>query len=86
LLRLAERGASILIAEQKTDLLAEVCDTAVVLRQGRVAASGRVAEVLGEGLEALGVAPPARVRLERAARDAGLAADDVGRLVAALTP
>ena len=80
LLRLAEGGASILIAEQKTDLLAAVCDTALVLRQGRVAAAGPAAEVLGEGLDELGVSPPARARLRRAAREAGLAADVVRRL------
>jgi energy-coupling factor transporter ATP-binding protein EcfA2 len=83
LLRLAQRGASILVAEQKTDLLAAVCDTAVVLRHGRVAAAGPAAEVLGDGLDEFGVAPPARVRLQRAARKAGLPPDVIGRLAEA---
>jgi energy-coupling factor transporter ATP-binding protein EcfA2 len=82
--RLAANGASILVAEQKTDLLAAICDTAVVLSHGRVALAGAAGEVLGDQLEALGVAPPAAVRLQRAARDAGLDAAAQGRLADAV--
>jgi energy-coupling factor transport system ATP-binding protein len=83
LLRLADAGASILIAEQKTDLLAAICHTAIVLREGRVAISGPAAEVLDERLAELGVAPPAAVRLQRAAREAGLADAVIRRLAEA---
>jgi energy-coupling factor transporter ATP-binding protein EcfA2 len=71
--RLAADGASILVAEQKTDLLAEVASEVVVLESGRIALRGPTADVLADpGLDALGVAPPAAVRLRRAARDAGV--------------
>ena len=76
LARLADGGASILIAEQKTDLLAEICRRVVVLADGAVALEGPAAEVLADPrLEALRVAAPADVRLSRAA--------DVARLPAA---
>ena len=72
--RLAEGGASILIAEQKTDLLADIASRVVVLGGGRVLFEGRSADVLGDPrLVKAGVAPPARVRLGRAAADAGVA-------------
>jgi hypothetical protein len=48
-----------------------------------VAAAGPAAEVLGDGLDEFGVAPPARVRLQRAARKAGLPPDVIGRLAEA---
>ena len=72
--RLAAGGASILIAEQKTDLLADVASRVVVLREGRVLFTGTSAEVLADPrLVEAGVAPPARVRLRRSAADAGVA-------------
>ena len=68
---LAEAGASILIAEQKTDLLAAICRRVLVLADGRVVLEGPAAEVLNDPrLEALGVAAPAAVRLARAAESA----------------
>lgn len=71
--RLAAGGASILVAEQKTDLLAEVATEVVVLDAGRVALRGPVGEVLADPrLEELGVAPPASVRLRRSAVAAGV--------------
>ena len=73
--RLAREGASILIAEQKTDLLAEVCSRMLVLDGGRVALDGVADEVLGDRrLIELGVPEPSRVRLLRAARAGGVPA------------
>ena len=69
----AETGAGILIVEHKTDVLARIADEVVVLAEGSVALAGSAAEVLGNPrLEELGVEPPARVRLEREVRAAGL--------------
>lgn len=76
--RLAAGGASILIAEQKTDLLAAVCGRVVALARGRLALEGSAASVLADRrLEALGVEPPTSVRLRRLAVAAGV---DPGRL------
>jgi energy-coupling factor transport system ATP-binding protein len=70
---LAAGGTSILLVEQKTDLVADVAATSVVLAGGRVALSGPTAEVLADPrLEELGVAPPSRVRLRRLADAAGV--------------
>ncbi len=72
LARLAMDGASILVAEHKTDLLASICDRVVALDAGRVALDGPAAEVLGDPwLADLGVAAPASVRLRRMADAAG---------------
>jgi energy-coupling factor transporter ATP-binding protein EcfA2 len=71
--RLAADGASILVTEQKTDLLAGVCSRMLVLDGGRVALSGATASVLGdERLTALGVAEPSAPRLRRAVAAAGI--------------
>jgi energy-coupling factor transporter ATP-binding protein EcfA2 len=81
--RLAADGASILVTEQKTDLLAAVCSRVLVLDGGRVALGGDAAAVLGdEHLPALGVAEPSPVRLRRAIDAAGV---DGQRVEAALT-
>jgi energy-coupling factor transporter ATP-binding protein EcfA2 len=70
---LAAGGASILLAEQKTDVVAEVAGRAVVLDGGRVAMAGTAAEVLeDERLSTLGVAPPSGVRLRRQLVAAGI--------------
>ena len=75
LARLAANGASILVAEQKTDLLAGICSRVVALDAGRVVLDGVAAEILEDPrLTRLGVAPPAEVRLRRAAVDARLSA------------
>jgi energy-coupling factor transporter ATP-binding protein EcfA2 len=80
--RLAGDGASILVTEQKTDLLAAVATRVAVLDGGRIAIEGPATEVLGDPrLLDLGVAPPAAVRLRRAADDAGVRSE---RLEAAL--
>ena len=71
--RLATAGASILVAEQKTDLLAAICPRTLVLEEGRIALDGPTGEVLADArLGELGVAEPSAVRLRRAARDAGI--------------
>jgi energy-coupling factor transporter ATP-binding protein EcfA2 len=71
--RLASDGASILVTEQKTDLLAAVASEMVVLSEGRIALRGPAAEVLADGrLAELGVAEPAAVRIRRAAVAAGI--------------
>ena len=71
--RLAASGASILVTEQKTDLLAEVASRVLVLADGRVVRDGAADEVLADPqLRTLGVAPPSVVRLRSAAEAAGL--------------
>jgi energy-coupling factor transporter ATP-binding protein EcfA2 len=73
LARLAADGASILIAEQKTDLLAAICSRVVALASGRAVLDGLASEILADPrLAELGVAPPAAARLRRAAREANL--------------
>ena len=70
---LAAAGASILVAEQKTDLLAAIADDVLVLDGGRMAMSGSTATVLADpGLDALGIALPSATALVRAASVAGL--------------
>ena len=82
LARLAADGASILVAEQKTDLLADVASEVVVLSDGRVALRGPADEVLGDPrLVTLGVPEPAAVRLRREGFAAGI---DATRLEGAL--
>lgn len=71
--RLAAGGASILVTEQKTDLLAAVARRVLVLAEGRVVLRGETAEVLDDPrLEEIGVAAPSAVRLRRAAATAGI--------------
>jgi energy-coupling factor transporter ATP-binding protein EcfA2 len=71
--RLASGGASILVTEQKTDLLAAVASEMVVLSDGRIALRGPADEVLADPrLAEIGVAEPAAVRLRRAAVAAGI--------------
>lgn len=73
LARLAAEGASILITEQRTDLLADLCSRIVFLADGRVIRAGSTPDVLGDSeLQHLGVPEPAAVRLRRLAREAGL--------------
>jgi energy-coupling factor transporter ATP-binding protein EcfA2 len=71
--RLAAGGASILIVEQKVDLLARICHRVVALDEGRITLDGVASEVLADPrLHALGVAEPSDVRLRRLAAEAGL--------------
>jgi len=82
---LAGDGASILVAEHKTDLLARICARVVALDAGRVVLDGPAREVLADArLPELGVAPPAPVRLERVAAEASLPAAALARLREAL--
>jgi energy-coupling factor transport system ATP-binding protein len=84
LARLAAEGVSILIAEQKTDLLATICDRVVMIEGGRVVMDDAATRVLTDpGLTDHGVAPPSAVRLQRAAREAGLPKAVIAGLVEA---
>lgn len=74
LARLAADGASILVAEQKTDLLAAICTRVMVLEAGRSVLEGAALEVLADPrLPELGVTEPAAIRLVRATEAAGIA-------------
>jgi energy-coupling factor transporter ATP-binding protein EcfA2 len=85
LARLAADGASILVAEQKTDLLGLIASRVAVLDGGAVAIEGSSAEILADPrLAELGVAPPAAVRLRAAARAAALPSALLARLDAAM--
>ena len=78
--RLAEAGTALLIAEHKTDLLADLCDRVAVIGGGRIVDHGPTAAILAEaGLAERGVDPPSRVRLERALAARGLDADVLPR-------
>jgi energy-coupling factor transporter ATP-binding protein EcfA2 len=71
--RLAADGSSILVAEQKTDLLARICSRVVVLEAGRVVVDGPAEAVLEDPrLDDLGVQAPSEVRLRRALAAAGI--------------
>ena len=68
-----ETGAGILLVEHKTDVLARIADEMIVLDRGSVAMQGPAAAILAdERLAALGVEPPAKVRLARDLRAAGV--------------
>lgn len=70
---LASTGTALLIAEHKTDLLAELCTRVVALDAGRIVLDGPVDAVLADSrLETLGIEPPAEVRLRRALEARGL--------------
>ena len=71
--RLAAGGASIVVAEQKTDLLAGICARTIVLDAGRIALEGPTREVLADArLGDLGVPEPSSLRLRRAAEAGGV--------------
>jgi energy-coupling factor transport system ATP-binding protein len=81
--RLAAAGASILIVEQKVDLLAGICHRVLALDDGRIALDGPAETVLADpGLHALGVAEPSPVRLRRMAGEAGIAQATIERALA----
>jgi energy-coupling factor transporter ATP-binding protein EcfA2 len=82
---IAAGGASILVAEQKTDLLAGICSRIVALSAGRAVLDGVADEILEDPrLRKLGVAPPAAVELRRRAADAQLPQAALRRLEKAL--
>lgn len=85
LARLAADGASICVVEQKTDLLAGLADRIAVIDAGRIAFEGSAVDVLADPrIAELGIAPPAAVRLARAARAAALPAGRAERLADAI--
>ena len=66
-------GVGILIAEHKTELLAQMCDEVLVLADGAIVRRGAAAAVLADAaLAELGVASPPAVALRRAVESAGL--------------
>jgi len=70
---LAVEGSGILLAEQRTGALAEICDTIVALDDGRIVARGPGKAVLASAeVVALGIEEPEAWRLERLVREAGL--------------
>jgi len=81
--RLAAGGASILIVEQKVDLLAGICHRVLALDAGRVALDGPAERILADpALHALGVAEPSPVRLRRLAGEGLIDAAIVERALA----
>ena len=81
--RLAADGGSILVTEQKTDLLAATCTRVAVLDGGRVAIVGPADTVLAdERLPGLGVPEPSSVRLRRAIAAAGIDEPRIGAALA----
>jgi len=73
LLRLAETGTALLIAEHKTDLLADLCPRVVVIDAGRLVADGPAGSILADpALDDRGVDPPTRVRLTRSLERRGI--------------
>ena len=78
--RLARDGVSILVAEQKVDLLAAICSRVFVLDGGRVVLDGRADEVLADRrLADFGVMELSTVQLSRAAAASGVAGDRLER-------
>jgi energy-coupling factor transport system ATP-binding protein len=76
---LAEDGASILLAEHKTDLLARLCQRIVILGDGHLLREGPASEVLTDPeLDRYGIAAPSGVRLRRLAAEAGLKPERLG--------
>ncbi|HSM37714.1 MAG TPA: ABC transporter ATP-binding protein [Candidatus Limnocylindrales bacterium] len=83
---LAAGGASILVAEHKTDLLARVAARVVAIDAGRIVLDGSAGEVLADPqLRQLGVAEPAATRLLRLAGEGGLGDAAQRRLATVLT-
>ncbi len=80
---LAASGTSILVTEQKTDLLARICSRVVIIDQGRIVLDGASSDVLADPrLDDLGVQAPSEVRLRRALAAAGLGSDLPGTTAA----
>jgi ABC-type branched-subunit amino acid transport system ATPase component len=72
--RLAADGASILVTEQKTDLLAAIANDVLALSDGRVALRGPAHDVLRDpALAELGISEPSAIRLGRLLTAAGVA-------------
>lgn len=83
--RLAADGVSILVAEQKTDLLAAICGRVVALESGRVTLDGEANAVLADPhLAEIGVAAPPAIRVRRLGEGAPLPRAALERLGHAL--
>jgi energy-coupling factor transporter ATP-binding protein EcfA2 len=71
--KLAANGTGLLITEHDTDLLGDLCSRVVVIDDGAIAIAGPATDILAdERLDAWGVQPPTRFRLQKALSDAGL--------------
>lgn len=69
----AAAGTAVLIVEQRTEALAEICDTLAVMAAGNIVVQGEPADVLADPtVTALGVEPPSETRLRRMLTAAGL--------------
>lgn len=78
--RLRAEGASILIAEQKADLLATVCDRVALVDAGQVTQVGRTMDVLDAPSRPVGAPVPSALALRRAVVAAGLDASVLERV------
>lgn len=69
-----EKGMTIVVIEQKLDLLAKYCDHIVVMDQGRIVLHGNSRDVLEEQdmLDQVGLQVPCAARLFKLMRDAGI--------------
>jgi energy-coupling factor transporter ATP-binding protein EcfA2 len=77
--RLAETGTGLLVAEHKTDLLADMSERVLVIDGGRLVAEGPTGRVLADpALVDYGVEPPSAIRLGRALVGRGLDPEVVG--------
>jgi energy-coupling factor transporter ATP-binding protein EcfA2 len=84
--RLAADAVSILLAEQKTDLLAAICGRVVAIESGRLTLDGETSAVLAHPrLAEIGVAAPAAVRVRRLGEGAPLPPAALERLGRALS-
>ncbi len=70
---IAAAGAAVLLAEQRTDALAQIADSLVVVAAGNIVVHGSVEEVLGDpAVTALGIEALPEQRLRRRLAEAGL--------------
>lgn len=66
-------GVGVLIAEHKTDLLADLCDEIVVIDAGTIVAHGPTSKILEDpALRGWGVTPPGEISVRQAAAAAGI--------------
>ena len=87
IVRLAESGSPILIAEQRTDLLARICTRVAVMEGGRIVLAGPAREVLADQrLDELGVPEPSAVRIRRRIVAAGLGGPRIEAALEAALP
>jgi energy-coupling factor transporter ATP-binding protein EcfA2 len=66
-------GSAVLLAEQRTDALASVCDSVAIIAHGNIVARGAATEVLRDrALAAMGLEELAQARLARLLLESGL--------------